>query len=525
MSKEITFDEDAWKRIQIGVDKLANAVKVTIGPGGSTVILERLGGGQHLTKDGVTVSREITLEDPLENIGAMIIKEAANKTAELAGDGTSCSTILAQAIFKSGVKMVLAGANRMDIKNGIDIAVKAVVEQLKVISQPVTEGDVLKIATISANGDTVIGELINEAIGKVGREGIVTVEDTKSIESSVKAVEGMRFDRGYLSPYFITDQQKMEVEFRNCEVLIYDGIITTFKELIPILDKIRQRGVLYPLVIIAEDIQGEALANLAMNHQQGNGSFCAVQSPDMGDSRKETLKDIAALTGATIIAKETGISLNTADEAVLGKAEKIRITQWNTSIIGGAGPREAVEGRILTIKEQMKDANPQAMYQLKDRLARLVNGMAVIYVGGTTDVEIREKKDRIDDALQATRAALEEGVVVGGGVAYIKAVEKVKSTYTGDVQIGIELLLSALKEPLQAIATNAGQNGEMTYLNVKKNADPNWGFNAKSLVYCDLLLAGVIDPTKVTRLALENAASVAGMLLTTRAVISNVKPK
>lgn len=526
MSKEITLNEEAWKKIQSGVNKLADVVAVTLGPGGSNVILERSGGGQYVTKDGVTLAREVVLEDLLENIGAMIIKEAANKTMEKAGDGTSTSTILARALFNGGVKNVTSGANRMDIKKGIEIGVQEVVAQLKALSQPVEDGDLLKVATISANGDDVIGKLINEAVGKVGKDGLITVEDTHGIESYVKKVEGTRFDRGYLSPYFVTNPQKMEVEFHNCEVLIYDGIIEKFREqLATILEKRKQRGFDLPLLIIAEDVMGEALATLALNHVKGNLAVCAVQLPDFGDTRKENMKDIATLTGATPITKELGITLQTANLNVLGSAEKIRVTQWNTSIINGRGDKDALDGRINMIKEQMTDANPQALVALKDRYVRLVNGMAVIYVGGTTDVEIKEKKDRIDDSLQATRAALEEGVVVGGGMAYIRALSNVihKPQVNADTRTGVELLYDCLSIPLKTLAENAGVSGDVAYMKVVENDSPTWGFNARTLVYEDLIAAGVIDPTKVVRLALENAASVAGMLLSTKAVVSNVK--
>ena len=529
--KEITFGEEAWKKIQIGINKLADVVKVTLGPGGNNVILQRMG-DHHITKDGVTVARDVTLEDTIENIGAHLIKGAANKTAEQAGDGTTTATILAQAIFNAGVKNVIAGANRMDIKKGIDIAVKEVVKSLKEISQKVQLGDVMKIATISANGDEQIGKLINDSIGKVGKEGIVSVEDTNGIESFVKVEEGTQFERGWLSHYFVTNTEKMEVDFRNCDILMYDGKIDSIKLLIPFIDKVNRRNQARnfgaPLLIIAEDITGDALATLAMNHAKNNGAYCCVQSPDYGDGRRESMKDFAALTGAPIVAQELGLSLNTATPDVLGVADRIKVTQWKTTIIGGHGKQEDIDGRVLTIQEQMKDTNFQAQVKLLDRLARLKAGIAVIYVGGQTDVEIREKKDRIDDALQATKAALEEGVVIGGGMAYIRALEQIESYLlredNADQKTGIRLLYESLRIPMMTIADNAGISGEVAYNEVKFK-QYSYGLNARTLKYENLIESGVIDPTKVARLALENAASVAGMILTSKAVISLLKPK
>lgn len=523
--KEITYDEQAWKKIQEGVNKLANIVKTTLGPGGTTVILEKAMGQQHITRDGVTVAREIILEDPVENIGCSIVKEAAEKTVQHGGDGTTTSTVLAQAIFNAGYKNVSAGAKRADIKNGIDLAVKHVVEVLKNLSKTVEGEDILKIATVSANGDVETAKLINEAITQVGKDGIVTVEDTKGVDSFTKKVEGMRFERGYLSPYFVTNQEKMECEFRNCQVLIYDGRIENFRELIPLLDKVRktQDGGQYPLLIIAEDVVGNALGTLAMNHIQQRMSVCAVQSPDHGDSRKEQLKDFAALTGATIIAKELGLTLNTAKPEVLGMADKVRVSQWNTTIIDGHGKPEDIMGRIEVIKEQMNDANEHALVKLKERYARLVSGLAVIYVGGTTDIEIKEKKDRIDDALQATKAALEEGVVPGGGVAYVRAYEALKgrSGLTGDKLTGYNSLLECLTVPFKTIVENTGANGDVVYSNIAGKQE-TYGYDSRSGEYTDMVASGIIDPTKVSRLAIENAASVAGMLLSTRAVV-NIK--
>ena len=530
--KEITTDREALLKIQKGVNKLCDTVAITMGPAGSQVILERLAGGQHSTRDGVTVSREIVLEDPLENIGAMVIKEAANKTATSVGDGTSASSVLAQAIFNGGLESVLGGANRIDVKRGIDLATKMVVEEIKKMAKPVEKDDLYRIAKISSNGDEEIARLINESVGVVGKDGIVTVEESKGVDSYTKKVEGLRFDRGYLSPYFVTNQEKMECEFRNCEVLLYDGKIESIKELLPLLDKIRKRdqtaGLQYPLLIIAEDIVGDALGTLALNHIQQRMSLCAVQSPDHGDSRKETLRDIAAVTGATIIAKETGVSLKSATPDVLGQAEKIRVTQWNTTIMEGKGNPDEIFGRISTIKEQMNDANDYALVKLKERYARLTSGMVSIHVGGISDIEIKDKKDRIDDALCATKAALEEGVIIGGGMAYLRAYQKLESVSLEDpVQdVGRQILLKSLVSPFKNIVENATGNDSKKILdNAMGYMDENFGYNAKELRFENLIEAGVIDPAKVTRLALENAASVAGMLLSTKAVISNIKPK
>lgn len=526
MSKQITFDEEALRKIQSGINQLADTVRVTLGPGGNCVVIEKQSHHQ-ITKDGVTIAREISLEDPIENIGAHIIKEAAQKTVEGCGDGTTTSTVLAQAIFNAGFKNITAGAARMDLKRGIDIAVKAVVAEIKKISIPVADGDLLKIATISANGDEVIGKLIHEAIDKVGRDGIVSVEDTKNLESFVTVVDGVRFERGWLSGYFAAENIKQEWDYQNCEVLVYEGKISSFKELIPFLEKIR-KVTTKPLLIIAEDVEGDALGTLAMNYIQKRMIVCAVSSPDMNEKRKEHMKDMAAVVGATIVARETGISLNIATEKVLGTADRIRVGQFSTIILGGGGKGLTINNRIASINEEMKEANHQALVALQYRKARLQSGIAVINVGGSTEVEIKEKKDRIDDSLNATRAAIDEGVVPGGGVTYVRAVQALKDNFhlpveNDDQSTGITIVLNSVYEPFRAIIDNVGQSADVVLAKVQSGTGV-YGYNAKTLQYCDLIEQGIIDPAKVTRLALENAASVAGMLLTTKAVISNIKP-
>jgi chaperonin GroEL len=527
MSKQITFDEEALRKIQIGINKLADTVKLTLGPGGNCVVIEKQSYHQ-ITKDGVTIAREISLEDPIENVGAHIIKEAAQKTVEGCGDGTTTSTVLAQAIFNAGLKNITAGAARMDLKRGIDLAVKTVVEQIAKLSVPVANGDLLKIATISANGDETIGKLIQEAIEKVGREGIVSVEDTKNLESFVTTVDGVRFDRGWLSGYFAAENLQQEWNHTDCQVLVYEGKISSFKELIPFLEKVR-KVTTKPLLIICEDCDGDALATLAMNYIQKRMVVCVVSSPDMNEKRKEHMKDMAAVVGATIVARETGISLSTATEKVLGTADRIRVSQFSTLILGGGGKGLTINNRIATIDEEMKEANNQAIVALQYRKARLQSGIAVINVGGSTEVEIKEKKDRIDDSLNATRAALDEGVVPGGGVAYVRVVEEISlndgwpTPENPDQLTGMKIIQSALMEPFRAIIENVGGSPDVV-LNKVLTGENAYGYNAKTLQYCDLIESGIIDPAKVTRLALENAASVAAMLLTTKAIISTIKP-
>lgn len=524
MSKQIDYDVEALKKIQQGVNQLANVVKSTMGPGGTNVILEKQS-YHHISKDGFSVAREISLPDPVENIGAHILKEASDKTVQGAGDGTTGSIVLAQAIFNAGFKNIVAGAGRMDLKRGIDLAIKTVIPEIKRIATPVADGDLLKVAVISANGDDIIGSLINEAITKVGRDGIISVEDTKNLDSHVTVVEGTRFERGWLSGYFAADNLKQEWSYTDCQVMLYDGAITSYKEIHPLFDKFR-KTTQKPLLIVAKDVSGEALAAIAMNYIKGNMIACAVQSMDMNDTRIEHMKDLAALTGATIISKESGISLNTATVSVLGSAGQIRVGQHTTTILQGGGG-DKIAARIATIESEIQEAPTEmAKVALQYRKARMSNGIAVVHVGGNTDVEVREKKDRIDDALQATRAALDEGVVIGGGVAYINILTNIKwpKGENADQDLGIKIVASAMEEPFKAIIENVGEKPDVVLAKVRTGS-ANYGFNAKTLQYCDLIEQGIIDPAKVIRLALENAGSAAGMLLTTRAVVSNIKPK
>lgn len=546
--KEITTGANAWRQLQLGINQLANIVKMTLGPGGANVILEKPGSLYHITRDGVTIAKDIGLPGTIENLGAAIVKEAASKTAELAGDGTSSSTILAQAIFNAGLEKILPrwpwqqGAQRSHIKRGIEAATKDVIANLKALSQPIEVGDVLKIARISSNSDEEIANLINDSVGRVGREGLVTVEDHKGVESFVKVVEGVRFDRGYLSPYFISDQAKMLVGFKNAEILIVDSTIEKFREqLLPLLEKRKKRGFDLPLLIVADDVVGEALATLAFNNHNGNLSVCAVQSADFGDSRKEMLKDLAAITGAKVVAKEAGLSLSSAGIDVLGTAARVQVSQWSTTIIEGGGKRDIIDARIEVIRKQMEQATPQAVEKLKERLARLLNGLAVIYIGGQTDAEIREKKDRVDDSLNATKSALEEGVVAGGGIALLRIYERMKDStskaigrsllarnrtkLSKDELTGYDILIESLKVPFLAIVENVEEDPIFAYTQVTKSLNPAFGFNAKSREYEDLIKAGVIDPAKVVRLSLENAASVAGLLLSTNGIVSFIKTK
>lgn len=552
--KNITTGLTALKQIQSGINKLANIVKKTLGPGGANIILEKPGSLYQITRDGVTVARDIGLPETLENLGAHLVKESASRTVDTVGDGTSTSTILTQAIFNEGLKAIFPhwpfrGAQRSHIKRGIEAAVRDVVACLKTISQPIEMGDLFKIAKIAANSDESIAHLINDSVGKVGREGLVSVEDVKGTDSFVTLVEGVRFDRGYLSGYFVTNQAKMESDLANVEVLIFDGIISKFREqLLPILEKRRKRGFDLPLLIIAEDVNGEALATLALNHHNNSQdshmgmAVCVVQAPDFGDSRKESLKDLAALTGGKVIAKEAGLTLEKAGLEVLGTAKRVRTTQWHTTIIEGGGGKESVDARVQVIRQQIEESNPQAVVKLKERLARVLNGMAVINIGGVTEVEIREKKDRVEDALMATRAALEEGVIIGGGMCFVHIHERLKdainhgsagtvslltSNYSGltdDEITGYRILIDALKVPFLTIVANVEENPIKAYKKVV-TLGADWGFNAMTREYEDLTKAGVIDPTKVARLALENAASVAGILLSTDGVVSFAKTK
>jgi len=523
MAKQVKYNIEARDALKKGVDTLANAVKVTLGPKGRNVIIEKKFGSPSITKDGVTVAKEIELKDALENMGAQMVKEVASKTADQAGDGTTTATVLAQAIITPGIKSVAAGANPMDLKRGIDKAVATVVTNLKSQSQTVGEdiNKIKQVATISANNDDVIGSLIAEAMEKVGKDGVITVEEAKGTETEVKTVEGMQFDRGYLSPYFVTNSDKMEAELDNPYILIYDKKISNMKELLPILEKQVQTG--KPLVIIAEDLDGEALATLVVNKIRGSLKVAAVKAPGFGDRRKAMLEDIAILTGGTVISEERGYKLENAELSYLGQAEKVVVDKDNTTVINGAGQAEDIKARVNQIKTQIETTTSDYdREKLQERLAKLAGGVAVLYVGATTEVEMKEKKDRVDDALHATRAAVEEGIVAGGGVAFIRASAALQDLRgeNEDENIGIDIIRRAIEEPLRQICNNAGIEGAIVVQKVKEGKD-DFGYNARTDVYENLIGAGVIDPTKVSRVALENAASIASMLLTTEAVIAD----
>jgi chaperonin GroEL len=521
-AKNIQFDVDARDRLKRGVDHLANAVKVTLGPKGRNVIIDKKFGAPQVTKDGVSVAKEITLKDAVENMGAQMVKEVASKTADQAGDGTTTATVLAQAIVTAGLKNVAAGANPMDLKRGIDKAVIAVVDELKKMSKTVGEDNakIKQVASISANNDETIGTLIAEAMAKVKKEGVITVEEAKGTETTVEVVEGMQFDRGYLSPYFVTNADKMEADLDNAYILIYDKKISSMKELLPVLEKAVQTG--KPLLIISEDVDGEALATLVVNKIRGALKVAAVKAPGFGDRRKAMLEDIAILTGGTVISEERGFKLENADLSMLGKAEKITIDKDNTTIVNGAGKKDDIKARVNQIKAQIETTTSDYdKEKLQERLAKLAGGVAVLYIGAATEVEMKEKKDRVDDALHATRAAVEEGIVPGGGVAYIRA-QKVLEKMEGinaDETTGMAIVRRAIEEPLRQIVANAGLEGSIVVQKVREGK-ADFGFNARTEEYENLLAAGVIDPTKVTRIALENAASIASMLLTTECVIS-----
>ncbi len=524
-AKNIQFEVEARDRLKRGVDHLANAVKVTLGPKGRNVIIDKKFGAPQVTKDGVTVAKEIELKDAVENMGAQMLKEVASKTADIAGDGTTTATVLAQAIVTSGLKNVAAGANPMDLKRGIDKAVVAVVDELKKMSKAVGDDNakIKQVASISANNDDTIGSLIAEAMAKVKKEGVITVEEAKGTDTTVEVVEGMQFDRGYISPYFVTNAEKMEAELENAYILIYDKKVSTMKELLPILEKSAQTG--KPLLIIAEDVDGEALATLVVNKIRGSLKVAAVKAPGFGDRRKAMLEDIAILTGGTVISEERGFKLENAELNMLGKAEKISIDKDNTTVVNGAGKKADITGRVNQIKAQIETTTSDYdKEKLQERLAKLAGGVAVLYIGAATEVEMKEKKDRVDDALHATRAAVEEGIVPGGGVAYIraqKALEKLEGG-NGDETTGIAIVRRAIEEPLRQIVANAGLEGSIIVQKVR-DGKADYGFNARTEEYENLLAAGVIDPTKVTRVALENAASIASMLLTTECVISEEK--
>ena len=522
MSKKIFFDREAREKLKAGVDILANAVKVTLGPKGRNVILDKKFGSPAITKDGVTVAKDIELKDPIENMGAQLVKEVASKTADLAGDGTTTATVLTQAIFTAGLKNVTAGANPMDLKRGIDKAVTAVVEHLKKQSKDVkTSKEIAQVATISANGDEEIGKMIADAMDKVGKDGVITVEEARGTETEVKTVEGMQFDRGYLSPYFVTNADKMEAELDKPFILITEKKISSMKDILPVLEQVAQSG--RPLLIIAEDVEGEALATLVVNKLRGALKIAAVKAPGFGDRRKAMLEDIAILTGGTVIAEERGFTLEHANLDYLGTAEKIIIDKDNTTIVNGKGKKDDINARINQIKAQIETTTSDYdREKLQERLAKLSGGVAILYIGAATEVEMKEKKDRVDDALHATRAAVTEGIIPGGGVALLRAVEALEKVKTEneDQLIGVNIIRIALESPLRTIIANAGGEGSVI-VNKVKEGKKDYGYNARQDKFENFFEVGIIDPTKVTRLALENAASVASLLLTTECVIAD----
>lgn len=523
MAKNVKYDVEARDALKRGVDALSNAVKVTLGPKGRNVIIDKKFGAPMITKDGVSVAKEVELRDPIENMGAQMVKEVASKTADIAGDGTTTATVLAQAMIGAGLKNVAAGANPMDLKRGMDKAVALIIENLRKQSQKVGD-DIQKIeqvATISANNDIQIGKLIAQAMDKVKKEGVITVEEAKGTETTVEVVEGMQFDRGYLSPYFVTNPEKMEAEMENPMILIYDKKVSNMKELLPILEKVAQSG--RPMLIIAEDVDGEALATLVVNKIRGSLKIAAVKAPGFGDRRKAMLEDIAILTGGTVISEERGYKLENAEIEYLGTAEKVLIDKDNTTVINGAGKKEDILARVNQIKAQIESSTSDYdKEKLQERLAKLAGGVAVLYVGAATEVEMKERKDRVDDALHATRAAVEEGIVPGGGVAYIRAIESLLDVKgdNDDETTGIQIIRRAIEEPLRQIVANAGGEGSIVVQKVREGKG-DFGYNARTDVYENLFEAGVIDPTKVSRVAIENAASIASMLLTTECVLAD----
>lgn len=525
MAKDIIFDLKARESLKNGVDALSNAVKVTLGPKGRNVIIDKSFGAPTITKDGVTVAKEIELKDTIENMGAQMVKEVASKTNDIAGDGTTTATVLAQSIFTTGLKNVTAGANPMDLKRGIDKAVVKVIESLRKQTKKISDSSekVEQVATVSANNDTVIGQLIAEAMGKVKKDGVITIEEAKGIETYVDVVEGMQFDRGYISPYFVTDTEKMEAVYENPFILIHDKKISVMKDMVSILEKVAQSG--RPLLIVAEDVETEALATLVVNKLRGGLKVVAVKAPGFGDRRKEMLEDIAVLTGGTVISEEKGYKLEDTSLDQLGRAEKITVDKENTTIVSGKGKKEDIQGRINQIRKQIETTTSDYdKEKLQERLAKLAGGVAVIYVGAASEVEMKERKDRFDDALNATRAAIEEGIIPGGGVAYLRAVDSLKSVKgdNEDEDTGIQIIRRALEEPMRQIVENAGMEGSVVVQKVKEGKG-DYGYNARIDKYENLMEAGVIDPTKVARVALENAASIAGMLLTTECVIAEHK--
>jgi chaperonin GroEL len=534
MAKQITHGEEGRAAILRGVNQLADAVKITLGPKGRNVVLGKSYGSPTITKDGVTVAKEIDLKDSMENMGAQMVREVASKTSDIAGDGTTTATVLAQAIYREGVKTVAAGANPMALKRGIDKAVERATVAIKKLSKPVAGDMIAQVGTISANGDATIGELIAEAMAKVGKDGVITVEDAKTMETDLEFVEGMQFDRGYLSPYFITNPEKMEAVLENPVILLSEKKIASMRDLLPILEQVAKLG--KPILIIAEDVEGEALATLVVNKLRGTINVAAVKAPGFGDRRKALLEDIAVLTGGKVISEDLGIKLENVKIEDLGRAKKVTIDKDNTTIIDGAGDIDALRSRVKTLKTQIEDTSSDYdREKLQERLAKLVGGVAVIRVGAATETELKEKKARVEDAMNATRAAVEEGIVAGGGVALIraaKALDKFKTFETNedgettgdpDEQIGVNIIRRALEEPLRQIVQNAGKEGAVIVERVRANKDPNFGYNAATETFEDLVAAGIIDPAKVTRCALQNAASIAGLMLTTEALISELQ--
>jgi chaperonin GroEL len=525
-SKDVKFGQDARERMLRGVDILANAVKVTLGPKGRNVVIEKSFGAPRITKDGVTVAKEIELEDKFENMGAQMLKEVASKTADLAGDGTTTATVLAQAIVREGAKSVAAGSNPMDLKRGIDLAVATVVAELKANSKKVTKDQIAQVGTISANGDEVVGKKIAEAMDKVGSEGVITVEESKTMEFELEVVEGMQFDRGYLSPYFITNAEKMITELESPYILINEKKLSNLQAMLPVLEAVVQSG--KPLLIIAEDVEGEALATLVVNKLRGGLKVAAVKAPGFGDRRKAMLEDIAILTGGTVISEDLGIKLETVTLNMLGRAKKVTIDKENTTIVDGVGKKPEIEGRVKQIKAQIEETSSDYdREKLQERLAKLAGGVAVIKVGGASEVEVKERKDRVDDALHATRAAVEEGIVPGGGVALLrasKALDGLKAE-NDDQKVGINIVRKALQAPARQIAANAGEDGSVIVGKILENAKYSYGYNAQTHEYGDMYQQGVIDPAKVVRCALQDAASVAGLLVTTEAMIADLPKK
>jgi chaperonin GroEL len=524
--KQIIYGEDSRQAILAGVNKLANTVRVTLGPKGRNVVLEKKFGGPTVTKDGVTVAKEIELEDKLENMGAQMVREVASKTSDVAGDGTTTATILAQAIFREGVKSVAAGANPMAIKRGIELATSSVVEKIGALSRPVEGSAVSQVAAISANNDQTIGKIIAEAMEKVGKDGVITVEEGKTMDTELDVVEGMQFDRGYLSPYFVTDQEAMECVLENAYILIHEKKISSMKDLLPLLEQVSRAG--RPLLIVAEEVEGEALATLVVNKLRGTLNIAAVKAPGFGDRRKAMLEDIGILTGGKTIMEETGIKLESVQLEDLGQASRIVIDKDNTTIVEGSGDKEAIQGRVKQLRAQVEETTSDYdREKLQERLAKLVGGVAVIKVGAATETEMKEKKARVEDAMHATRAAVEEGIVPGGGVAFLRAADALVDLKIEDEdeRIGINIVRRALEAPVRWIAQNAGQEGAIVVAKVRESSDPTFGFNAQNDTYGDMVAAGVIDPAKVTRTALQNAASIAGLMLTTEASVHEIPEK